>query len=384
MRILFWNHMFLPALGGVETFTARLARELLARGHEVMIATTWNDASLPERHTLDGIQIARLPFHKAMRGDDPPAMARTLMAAAALKREYRPDVVHVHFADPNVFFHLRTANAHAAPMVVTFHVPVPDGRTARRGIVDEVASRAHTLITVTAANARSVATALGVPLARIQVVSPGVPVADFVPSPEPNAGAARFVFVGRLVHDKGCDLAVEALAMVRAARWDARLRVVGTGPEIEALGELVAARGLRESVEWLGGIAPREVPGAMSDAAAVLVPSRYQEPFGMVAVEAALMRRPVIAAAVGGLPEIVEHERTGLLFLVNDPLSLAAQMIRILADPAAARAMGAAARPRALSHFTMNGTVEKYIAIYTAASDSARHASGHTAVREPA
>jgi len=360
--------MYLPDLGGLETFTSRLAHELCTRGHEVMVATTWNDPSLPQRQIVDGIRVARLPFHKAMRGDDPLTTMRTLKAAAALKAEFRPDVIHVHFADPNVFFHLRTRAAYDAPMVVTFHIPFSDGRTARGGVVDEMVGAARALIAVSTANARAVAIGVGVPVNAIEVLCPGVPDVEWVPPAQPRPCSGPFVFVGRLVRDKGCDIAVEALAGVRAAGWPASLRIVGAGPETPHLQALIEARGLRPSVELAGGVEPRAVPGLMAEACAVLIPSRYAEPFGMVAVEAALMCRPVIAAATGGLQEIVVHERTGYLVPVDDPAALSAHMIRMLADPAAAAAMGNAGRARALSRYSLHAVADRYLGIYSAAT----------------
>jgi glycosyltransferase involved in cell wall biosynthesis len=162
------------------------------------------------------------------------------------------------------------------------------------------------------------------------------------------------------------------------------LRIVGTGPETPRLQSLIDARDLRSSVEWVGGVAPRAVGGLMADAAAVLVPSRYEEPFGLVAVEAGLMCRPVIAAAAGGLQEIVVHERTGYLVPMESPAACTAHMIRLLADPAAAAAMGRAGRARALSRYSLRAVADRHESIYSAAVKSGirrsgeGQASGHT------
>jgi glycosyltransferase involved in cell wall biosynthesis len=96
----------------------------------------------------------------------------------------------------------------------------------------------------------------------------------------------------------------------------------------------------------------------------VAVPSRWDEPFGLVALEAALMARPVVAARVGGLPEVVEDGRTGLLVEREDAHALAEALVCLLRDPAAADRMGVVARARASALFGWDRCVNEYERLY--------------------
>jgi glycosyltransferase involved in cell wall biosynthesis len=101
----------------------------------------------------------------------------------------------------------------------------------------------------------------------------------------------------------------------------------------------------------------------MAQATLVVVPSRV-EGFGLVALEAAMMGRPVVATNVGGLPEVVQHEATGLIVDADDMGAFVRAIERLLDDPSAAREMGARARERALGRFAWPQHVGAYDALY--------------------
>jgi len=121
--------------------------------------------------------------------------------------------------------------------------------------------------------------------------------------------------------------------------------------------------GLTDIVDLIGWVAPGEVPALLNTATVVLMPSR-QEPFGLVALEAALMARPVIATRVEGLPEVVVHEQTGLLVEQENSGALAEALAYLLARPHTAIQMGQAARLRAQQVFSWERHVTAYDALY--------------------
>ena len=93
---------------------------------------------------------------------------------------------------------------------------------------------------------------------------------------------------------------------------------------------------------------------------AVVVPSTWAEPFGLIAAEAGGAGRPVIASRVGGLPEIIAHNGTGLLFQTGDIVALAGAMSRLINEPDTAEAFGRAAHQRVSEHFSLTGCIESY------------------------
>ncbi|WP_040337347.1 glycosyltransferase family 4 protein [Candidatus Blastococcus massiliensis] len=191
---------------------------------------------------------------------------------------------------------------------------------------------------------------------RCQVIYNGVrePAPEAVPSTDRASTRRSVVVVGRLAARKGQDVAIAATALVRNAGYDVQLTLVGDGypgyeDYVDGLRALAVAEDVGEAIEFVGFQDPVEYVAA---ADVVLVPSRV-EPFGLVAVEALLLGRPVVASRVGGLQEIIEDGRTGLLVDPDDPRALADAIIRLLSDPATATRLGLAGQADARARFSM-------------------------------
>jgi glycogen(starch) synthase len=143
----------------------------------------------------------------------------------------------------------------------------------------------------------------------------------------------------------------------------ARLVVGGDGPERHLLKDMAAQLSLTDRVEFVGWVLPDRVPDLMNTASVVVVPSR-EEAFGIVALEAALMARPVVATRVGGLPEVVVHGQTGLLVEKDDAKALGEAVAWLLAHPETAMRMGNTARQRAIRKFRLDQSVDAYLELY--------------------
>jgi glycogen(starch) synthase len=111
-------------------------------------------------------------------------------------------------------------------------------------------------------------------------------------------------------------------------------------------------------------VPPGAVPELINTASVVVVPSRWDEPFGLVALEAALMARPVVATRAGGLAEVVEHGITGFVIEKDDVVALASAVVHLLEHPGEADRIGSAARRRALERFAWDGCVDEYERLY--------------------
>lgn len=190
---------------------------------------------------------------------------------------------------------------------------------------------------------------------RVTVVHNGVPGPAVVTPPRQRGrtDTLRLVQVGRLSPRKGTDVALEAVAALRAEGRDVRLRLCGTVfPGYEWFEERLRARArsvdLAGAIEFLGHVS--DPSGEVADADVVLVPSRA-EPFGNVAVEALLAQRPVVASRVQGLAEILRDGRTGLLVEPDRPEALAAAIRRLADDPGLAARLAAAGRADAATRF---------------------------------
>jgi len=195
----------------------------------------------------------------------------------------------------------------------------------------------------------------------VEVVWNGVPVR--------SAGAAlslfpQIAYAGRLVREKGVDVLLMALRAVVQKLPDARLVIAGDGPERERLERMTRAFGLTEHVTLLARVSQEQLDREFAGVWVHAVPSRWAEPFGLVAPEAMMRGTAVVASACGGLSEIVEHGRTGLLVPPENPDALATALLRLLSDRALTEELGRAGRERALREFSADGFVDRFVEIY--------------------
>ncbi|GAA4915428.1 glycosyltransferase involved in cell wall biosynthesis [Actinomycetospora succinea] len=150
---------------------------------------------------------------------------------------------------------------------------------------------------------------------------------------EPPAGDPIVVFVGRVVEDKGIDTAIEALSeLLRRHGVRARLRVIGNGPRtyLAALRRRAEAVGVADLVDLVGPRRGDTLRDELAAASAWVVPSRWEEPAPMVAIEASLARIPLVATRVGGIPELVRDGEEAVLFERDDALGCAAALAEVL------------------------------------------------------
>lgn len=269
------------------------------------------------------------------------------------------------------------------PLVSTFHTlarvkaetgdPEPERRVRAE---TEVIGCSDAILASCVAEADQLVQLYGADPARVEIVAPGVDHAFFSPGDRLGARFALrhlglgagpvLLFVGRIQPLKGLDVAIRALAALD--RRDATLVVVGgaSGPagdaEVLRVRKLVAELGVADRVRFVDP-QPHHLLSTYYRAADVcLVPSR-SESFGLVALEAAACGTPVVAAAVGGLRTLVEHERTGYLVEGRDPADFAACAEEILSVPTVASELGAAAAARA-RHYTWSTAAARLRRIY--------------------
>jgi glycosyltransferase involved in cell wall biosynthesis len=312
---------------------------------------------------MNGIEVHRFPFFRALaeRDADTLAQFRTIeLGVRQLKAAFRADVIHINLAGANALFHVRTSGEGGPPSVIMLQAPM-SGRAAASPLVRQLTASASRLVAPSQAAARHFADALGGTI-EVCSIAPGVASLGVVRSPESFVGYPRkIIALGRLVHDKGFDLAIRAMTSLRT---QARLVVVGDGPDRPELESLAAALELGDVVEFAGKLDDQELGRTLSGAYAALVPSRHLELFGMVAAEFALCGLPVIASNVGGLPEVVADGVTGYVVAPENPADLASSLTRLCEDPTLARQMGEAGKDRALRLFTSKRLVDRFEDLY--------------------
>ena len=173
------------------------------------------------------------------------------------------------------------------------------------------------------------------------------------PEPRPQHAPgepARLLCVGRLHASKGFDVALRALRLVVDHGVDARLAILGDGPERSALTALTHDLSLHDRVEFKGSVAETAVRRALAEADIFLLPS-HAEPLGVVVMEAMAMGTPVIVTKAGGVMEIVTDGQDGLMVPPGAPSPLAQAIAALVADPGRRAALAAAARRSIVERF---------------------------------
>jgi glycosyltransferase involved in cell wall biosynthesis len=190
------------------------------------------------------------------------------------------------------------------------------------------------------------------------------------PARPPLAWPPTVAFVGRLVKEKGVDVLLQAFATVVNSLPQARLLIVGSGPEEQRLKASISEMGLSPAVAMVGSMSRDQAEERLAGAWVQAVPSRWAEPFGLVAAEAMMRGTAAIVTSGGGLEEIVEDGKTGLIVPPNDANTLATALLTLLQDRDLAEDMGSSGRTRARCHFGMETHIDRVEELYKSAIEA--------------
>jgi glycogen synthase len=383
-RVLMLSVEYPPVYdGGLGVAVAALGRALACRGIEVHVVTR---GPAPAVEHDDAVTVHRVPEPDRARitREGYPGFLhwvadlgeRMEAAAAAVARERAVDVVHGHEWHAGGAAE-RVAECAGLPLVATIHATVR-AKALARGIgprptveaAERSLARAAQVVTVASRwLAREVA-ALDVPPERIAVVPLGVetgrgPAADSVRRARgalAGAGQRTILVAGRLVAEKGFQDAIAALPVLLRRHPEVALAIAGRGPLEPALRDAAARARVADRVRFLGHLDHGALAAHYRAADLVAVPSRY-EPFGLVALEAMAAGRPLVAADVGGLAEILPPGEPALRFPAGDAEALAARAAALLRDPELRRRVAALGRRRA-RHFDWDGVAARFADLY--------------------
>ena len=359
MRIVYQSDGYLPdVIGGVEVFSHMLLEALRARGHEILVVTSCIGDQPPGRYRHGGTEMVKFRFGETLMSSNLSAVAGLQGAVNGIMADFRADLFHINDSRASSFFMVRRGALANVPRLLTLHSPIRP--THKRALLDRLAHDCDTVVAVSQFVAASAAADMPGIRGRLQVIANSLPPPPTRPAPLP--AQPILMCIGRIIEDKGMGTAIEALGLLRNPA--ARLIIVGDGPYREALQAQVAACGLQSQVEFRGWLMPQDVPHAINAARIVLVPSICEEAFGLVALQAAQMGRPVIASRIGGLPEVVKEGITGLLVPPDDPAGLANAIATLVADPALATRMGVEGRSNALTQHDFSRVVDAYEGVY--------------------
>ncbi|TQN43492.1 phosphatidylinositol alpha-1,6-mannosyltransferase [Blastococcus colisei] len=349
-RTLVVTNDFPPRQGGIQTFVAEL---LARRPPESLVVLASRSPGWEEYDAALPYPVVRLPTGMLL----PTRHAGR--AAVELARRHGCDTTFFGAAAPLGLMAPTLRAAGVRHLVGATHghetgwVALPGSRQ----VMQRIASGLDVVTYISDYTRDRLAPALG-GRTRLAQLSPGVDVERFTPDADGAAVRKRYglgsapvvVCVSRLVARKGQDVLVAGWPRVLVRRPDARLLLVGGGPAEASLRRAVAARGLTGSVLFTGPVDPAELPGHYAAGDVFAMPCRTRrggldvEGLGMVFLEAAACARPVVAGTSGGAPETVREGVTGHVVDPRSPAAVADTLVRLLAEPDRARAMGVAGR----------------------------------------
>jgi len=291
-----------------------------------------------------------------------PGTARSALAFASWCRRIGARVVHTCELYANIF---------GLPAAALAGVDVRVGN--RREILTPDKTRGHLLCQRLAykaahavvANSTAAAEQLrreGVPARKIRTITNGVDCDTFAPAaPGAPRSRRRVITVANLRTEKGHDTLIDAIPQVIGRRPDTEFVFVGDGPLREELRNRVTRLGVGAHVTFLGERG--DVPALLAQSDVFVLPSRSEAcPNGILEAMAAGL--PIVASRVGGIPELVVSDSTGILVEPDRPEALAVALLSVLDQPERARALATAARVRAERHFSFDRMVSAFEDLY--------------------
>jgi glycosyltransferase involved in cell wall biosynthesis len=362
LRIL---HAVRAPVGGIFRHILDVANGQADRGHHVgIIADSMTGGERAEAALAAIAPRLKLGVHRlAIRREPVPIDAVVWAHFMRLIRKLEPDVLHGHGAKAGAFIRLKGRSAKTirvyTPHGGSLHYPLNTLKGAIYSRLERALMNRTDLFLFESAFARDTyQRTIGKPSGLVRCVFNGVTANEFDPIPIAD-DATDIAYVGEFRHIKGADILIDAVALLRAGGKPVTLTLAGDGEELDALKAQIARLGLTDAVRFIGHVKARH---GFSMGKVLVVPSRGDS-MPYVVIEAAAAGVPMVAANVGGIPEIF-GEHTESLFAPNIVGAMADAIETALDDPEAALARAKALRERIFLHFSQKAMVEGIMAGY--------------------
>jgi phosphatidylinositol alpha-1,6-mannosyltransferase len=384
MRILVLTPTFLPVIGGAEIVLWQVFRRLSKR-HEVLLVTPSLSASLikdfakneedypipfPVRRFNDRITLIRIPGHRKLKGLIPPFSLSAIFAVRAALREFKADIVNVHYTIPTGLAAVYADTVRGIPTVLTLN-----GRDVPGPIVPPFWKYWHRLIAARCSEITYVSeycrravfgnkkigivTWNGVDMATVKIGT-----AEHLRRRLNIPDKSRVVFaLQRLADEKRTDIIISAMPGILARCPDVFMVMGGTGPEEASLKNLARQLGVADRVVFTGFIDEGDV-GDYFNLCDVFMFHTVYETFGIVLAQAMAYGKPVVSIWNTAVPDVVLDGQTGILTKPYDPAAMADAAVRLLENPALREKLGACGRKRALELFDWDKIADKYETVF--------------------
>jgi glycosyltransferase involved in cell wall biosynthesis len=383
-------------VGGPAQQVALLSEALARQGCDTLLVHgVVADGEADAEPAVRRRHVKTLRMATLQRRLSPIADMQSCWGLLRIMRAFQPDVIHTHTAKAGtlgrlagLIYNTTRPSAKRAVVVHTFHGHVLSGyfgwlgSTLARWAERSLALGSDVVLTLSARQRHDIVERFRVAAHhKVRVVPPAVDVTPLLQVPPPNAAARRawvdepdalvIGYVGRFAPIKGLETLVRAFGLVTKELPEARLLLVGGGSERESLHQLTVALGLQNRVVFAGWV---EELATIYEAFDIVALTSISEGTPLAIIEAMAAGRPVVATAVGGVPDVVQDGKTGILVPAGDAGAVAGAILRLGADATARAAMGAAGREIAREAFDLSRTSKDVMQMYVTALAAKRGA----------
>lgn len=374
LKVLVITTSFLPKVNGVTRTVKDLSTGLCLAGDQVTVLTRWR-IGLPRGETGKCPQVVRTGIGR--RFGEGFCLVLFLSAAALdLARKEKVNLIHAHGTLPGLAA-IAAGLLTGKRFVVTFHQDAllgwETGYHVHIGLRAHLTRLAQKLVCSRASAVTVQSDGVGDIVRRalrfskpekIVILPNPIDTSRLHPQATTQVPTGRTIlFVGNLLKRKGIDILLQAFAVVLRSYPEARLRVIGTGPQSENLLELAKKLRVFDNISFEGQVGDAELINAYRGSSVFVLPSRA-ELFGIVLAEAMLLETPVVTTRTVGAVSIVRSGSTGILVDIGDPVELAAGIISTLSEPERAREMARRGRDFVMSNFSLEVVIPTLRIIY--------------------
>lgn len=371
MKILMLSADFLPNIGGIASHVYELSKALQKQGHKVWVITDRSRFGGKRYEEIDGIKIYRTHFRRVKLIGTILYYLAIWFRMARLIKEEGIDILHIHSLDPDAVSGRFVRNI---PKVETEHSSrfLRDMETGKSLVLNKWLMNSADFVIGTSQELVEAVIKLGINKDKTRFISNGVDAGRFHPGVGGvgikdkygvKPGEPVILCSRRLEPKNGVGYLIESIPRVIEASPDARFLVVGDGNEGEKLRQRVSELKISNEVIFTGRVANSEMPAYYAISDIVVLPS-LMEATSIAGLEAMATGKPLVATNIGGIPQIVDDGKTGILVPAGDSEKLAQGMISLLKDDTKRRTMGIAARKKVEADFSWDIIAQETLGLY--------------------
>lgn len=366
MKILHIVSSYYPFVGGIENLVADLVNEQRIAGHDPVILFPDRLNKFPNPYTHRDVSVIPFSFPEMVipwfmigvplnMKNSPKTLAIIFAHARSILSSESPDIIHLHNASEIALPFMAIAKSLGIPSVLHWHTLVRSKNI--KSVESLVLKQAKNIVAVSEATRDTFVPFIS-PNSNITVIPNGIYLEN-LPTRIQSKLFNIIVIASRFDKGKGVDLGIRTFAKIAQKYPLLELHIAGNGPERKNLLSLVRELRMEKRVKFLGTLNRSDLHDIIAMSRCVLIPTPENEAFSLLAAEAMCIGVPIVATNIGGLPEVIDSEKTGLLVSPNVE-SLGTAICRILDDFEMAENLGIIAKEQGKKKFNikrLNGDV---------------------------